>query len=119
MQIREGKTQAGLPMAALQPQRRRSPRTTWRIPVIVTWKQKKAMTMREEGETEVVNAHGALIKLSTHLLRGEIIRIMRPGGTPSKFARVVTEIEAGPDGSARLGVELDTPGLEFWVELAR
>jgi len=30
----------------------------------------------------------------------------------------VNDMGAGPDGRVRLGVELDTPSLEFWAELA-
>lgn len=77
------------------------------------------LTVREEGETEVVNAHGALIKLSTHLRLGDTITLLHPQGSPMKLARVVNDMGPGPDGRVRLGVELDTPSLEFWADLAR
>jgi len=105
-------------MTQVQAERRRSLRSTWRIPFILTWKRGKTLTVREQGETEVVNAHGALIKLSTRLRVGDIITLLHPQGSPTKLARVVNDMGAGPDGRVRLGVELDTPSLEFWAELA-
>ncbi len=75
--------------------------------------------MREQAETEIVSAHGALLRISTHVPRGDIITLMRPGGNPAKLARVATVLGRDADGRLRLAVELDTPSLEFWVELAR
>ncbi|MBI4462228.1 MAG: hypothetical protein HY653_04910 [Acidobacteria bacterium] len=100
-------------------EQRRSPRSLWRIPFIAIWTPGKTLTVREQGETEVVNAHGALIKLSTRLRLGDEITLSRPGRSLTKLARVVSDQGLGPDGKARLGVELDTPSLEFWAELAR
>ena len=77
------------------------------------------MTVREQGETEVVSAHGALLKISTRVPQGDIVTLMRPGGNPAKLARVATILGRDADGRLRLAVELDTPSLEFWVELAR
>lgn len=106
-----------------QVQRRRSERTHWRIPCIITWQREKTLTVREQVETEVINAHGALIRLSTRLPVGDIIKIMRlgagPTGSPSKLARVVNDLGQDSNGKVSLGVELDTPSLEFWVALAR
>ena len=95
-------------------QRRRSLRTAVRIPFVAC-----ALTMREEGETEVVNAHGALVKLRAELRVGDIFTIQHPAGSPSKLARVVNIQRPAADGKARLGVELDTPSGLFWSELAR
>ena len=78
------------------------------------------MMLQDEGETEVVSAHGALVKLPKgvlpHLAPGDIITIMHAEGSQSKLARVVNDPEHWR--RKRLGIELDSPSLEFWAKLA-
>lgn len=106
-------------MTQADAERRRSPRIKWRIPFVATWASGKTLTVREQGETEVINAHGALIRLATHLRRGSQITLLRPGTNLSKPARVVGDVGPAGDGRVRLGVELEIPSHNFWVEMAR
>lgn len=101
--------------------RRRSPRIGWRIPVVATWNPPRALqsvTVREHGETLDVSAHGALVKLPSSLARGRQIKILRPGGKVFVSARVVRNLGPDCDGLTRLGLEVDTPGIESWVRMA-
>ena len=100
-------------------EKRRSPRIMWRIPFVVTWTPQAPVTVREQGETEVVNAHGALIKLSTPVRLGQKLKILRPGSPLMQVAHVVSNLGEDAEGRVSLGVELDHPNSDFWVELAR
>lgn len=102
-----------------QAERRRSPRIRWRIPLIATWTPGRSLILREQGETEIVNAHGALIKLSTHVRPGFQIKLMRPGTELCRTARVVSSPGLSEDGRVRLAISLDSPGEDFWVQMAR
>ncbi len=103
----------------IRAERRRSPRVPWRIPFALTWKPNARVTVREHGETEAVNAHGALVRLSTNLRPGQPVTILAKGKSIVVPARVVVSQGMAEDGFARLGVELHRAGLEFWTELAR
>lgn len=98
-------------------ERRRSPRIPWRIPVVLTWRPDQRLTVREHAETEVVNAYGASIRLSSALRVGQAVTLVGKGKNISRPARVVANLPV--DGSIRVGVELFNPGMEIWTELAR
>jgi len=100
---------------AQAPQRepRRSPRFLWRTPVFVIWEPQAGMKVREPAETEIVNAHGALLRLSTGLPLGKPLALLNPDSQESIPARVVwRDPEHGND--LRAGVELETPNQTFW-----
>ncbi len=100
-------------------ERRRSPRIPWRIPFVLTWRANTKVTVREQGETEVVNAHGALVRLSAKLYVGQPVTILGKGKHVSQPAHVVGNHHSPGDGFTKLAVELSSPGMEFWTQIAR
>lgn len=92
---------------------RRSSRVLWRSPVIVVWAAQGGLKVREHAETEVVNAHGALLRLETALRSGKRIELLDPRSNEFMTARVVwSRREVG--STARAGVELSIPSETFW-----
>lgn len=93
--------------------KRRSPRVSWCAPVVVTWEAGGGLKVREKAETEVVNAHGALLRLGTMLPQGRRVDLFDPRSNRSMRARVVC---SGPSlgPPVRAGVELNTPSETFW-----
>ena len=98
-------------------ERRRSPRFQRQVSIVATWIQGETLKVREEGETESVNAHGALIKLSSSLRPGQGVKIFRPGTQLQSPARVIGNRGLAGSGKVLLAVELDRPNLEFWKEI--
>jgi hypothetical protein len=98
-------------------ERRRSPRVERQVSIVTTWIQGETLKVREEGETESVNAHGALIKLSSNLRPGQGVKIFRPGTQLQSVARVVGNRGLASSGKVLLAVELDRPNLDFWKEI--
>lgn len=92
---------------------RRSPRVFWQTPVIVIWAAQGGLIVREYAETEMVNAHGALLRLETAHRSGKHIDLLDPRSKESKAARVVWSRKETAN-TARAGVELDTPSETFW-----
>lgn len=93
--------------------KRRSSRILWRTPVIVIWPAQKGLKVREYAETEVVNAHGALLRLDTPLHPGKLVELLDPRSNESKTARIVWSHKE-TDNTARAGVELRSPSETFW-----
>jgi len=94
-------------------QRRRSPRILWRTSILVNWLGDGGLTVREQAETEIVNAHGALLRLPAALERGQAVELLHPTSNESQNARVVwTQESAG--GWVSAGVELKEPSATFW-----
>ncbi len=93
---------------------RRSKRHAWRAPVVVTWQASGGVRVREQAETEVVNAHGALLTLDATLRSGKQVDLFDPRSHQSKTARVVSSTRDQKKNKAHAGVELDTPSESFW-----
>ena len=93
--------------------RRRSRRLRWRTSILVHWMDPNGVKVREHAKTEVVNAHGALLRLKTLLPLGKPLELIQPRSKQIQAARVVwTQKDAGQQ--ARAGVELSTPSQNFW-----
>ncbi len=111
-------------MAALTPtvsvpppgaERRRSQRVLLVIPVEVAWTTAEGLRVAENAETEVVNAHGALLRMKTFLPISVEVELMRPRTRQSALARVVwTGDLAEEDEWTRIAVELAVPSETFW-----
>ncbi len=93
--------------------RRRSSRILWRRPVVVIWAAEGEVKQRAQAETEVVNAHGALLRLDTPLPSGEQVELLDSRSNESQAARVVWSRRVTPT-TARAGVELNAPSEMFW-----
>lgn len=106
-----------LPLAeTLSPgsEHRRSARVLLVIPVEVAWTTPSGVRVQEHAETEIVNAHGALLRLKARLPRGAAVELTRARTHEKTQARVVFTSEHGADGLFRAGVELAVPGEKFW-----
>ncbi len=93
---------------------RRSQRMLLVIPVTVSWRTAAGVTLRQHAATEVVNAHGALVKIKATIPVNSIVDLIRPSMSRSAKARVVSSEEPQEDGVTRLAVEFVEPNHEFW-----
>ena len=71
------------------------------------------MTLRQHAATEVVNAHGALVKIKDTIPVNSIVDLIRPSLNRSAKARVIS-CEEAEAGLVRLAVEFVEPNNEFW-----
>jgi len=94
--------------------RRRSGRVFLVVPVDVVWRRSDGVRVRESAHTEVVNAHGALLRINTHLSRGTEVELIHHKTHQSTRARVVSTYPNQPDGVPRVAVELSVPSATFW-----
>lgn len=95
-------------------ERRRSTRVLLVVPVEVTWTQSSGVRVQEHAETEVVNAHGALLRTKTHLPRGTLVELTRLRTHEKARGRVVFASGSSPEGFYHIGVELTDPCEKFW-----
>lgn len=96
------------------PERRRSQRVLIVIPVKVQWAQADGTRTEEDAQTEIVNAHGALLRMKVPPFESAKLELKRPAAGSSSQARVVKVHPHRPDGLARVAVELASPGQAFW-----
>ncbi len=94
--------------------KRRSQRVLLSMPVDVVWDTGAGVRVREQGQTEVVSRHGALLKMETTLPASTQVDILRPSIGSAARARVVLATERGRDGMVRIAVELANPRADFW-----
>lgn len=94
--------------------RRRSERVFLVVPIDVVWRRSDGLRVRESARTEVVNAHGALLRINTHLPRGTEVELIHHKTHQSTRARVVGTYPNQPDGVPRVAVELSVPSATFW-----
>ena len=93
--------------------KRRSPRVFWQVPVVMIWTGPGGLRVRERAETEIVNAHGALLRLRSPLQSGKQVELLDPRTNVTTPARVIWSAREG-DTSTRAGVELAEPNETFW-----
>jgi hypothetical protein len=119
--------------------RRRSERVLLVVPLEATWTTNTGAHVVERVQTEVVNAHGALLRLKSAIPTETNLQLTRilpepevtfdlkpaltssradgaqPQEPPTASARVVWACgPEPPDGLARVGVELYVPSQKFW-----
>lgn len=100
--------------AAPGAEKRRSQRVLLVVPVEVGWATGEGIRVQEHAETEVVGAYGALFRMKTSLPVGTQVQVRRPRIGQVANARVVYSGPRGPDGLARVAVELTAPSYDFW-----
>ncbi|MBI4462928.1 MAG: PilZ domain-containing protein [Acidobacteria bacterium] len=95
---------------------RRSQRALLRIPISVSWAPPAGpATLKESTETEIVSAHGALIRLRQALALDTPIEITHHYTQKSAMGRVVwVESPKNSNDTFHLGVELSVPSESFW-----
>ena len=93
--------------------RRRSERVLLRMSVWVLAENEQRQQIREEAKTQVVNAHGGLLQLKSHLHVGQpfLLSNLRTGTEMS--CRVVCVDETGLE-HYNIAFEFDRPAPKFW-----
>jgi len=92
--------------------RRRSERVMLRMTMIIRV-DAEGQEIRGEAETQVVNAHGGLIRTKVRLMNGQTFRISNPKNGLEESCRVVrSEVKEAEYYS--VGFEFDRPSPNFW-----
>lgn len=95
------------------PGRRRSMRVLLSVPIVVSGKNAENKAFTEDARTLVVNAHGALIALATHLLTNQIVEVANKATKQSLDCRVV-HVGNAQGGKMQLGIEFVKVSPGFW-----
>ncbi len=93
--------------------RRRSERVVLRMPVVIVAENEDRKQMQERAETQVVNAHGGLLRMRQHLHVGQSFLLSNPQNGSEMSCRVVRTEEDGLD-FYRIAFEFDRPAPQFW-----
>ncbi len=94
-------------------ERRRSQRVLLVAPVKIAWKTDDD-SFSHEAETEVVNAHGALLRMKATPPSLTSVELIHPKTGRVASARIVKMIPRKADGYVRMAVELEIPSYDFW-----
>jgi len=102
-------------MASMAPQenRRRSERVVLRITVLILAEDEERKQIQEKAETQVVNAHGGLLRMRQHLHVGQSFLLNNPRSNSEMSCRVVRLEEDGMD-FYKIAFEFDRPAPNFW-----
>ena len=93
--------------------RRRSKRLQLRIPVAVYGRNRRMGTFREETVTELVNAHGGLVALTTRVGPGETFLVVNKATQEEQQCRVVY-VEPQEGLKKKVGFALLLSAPNFW-----
>ena len=93
--------------------RRRSERVLLRMSVMVLAENEERRTIQEEAKTQVVNAHGGLLTMKTHLHLGQPFRLKNPQTGSEVGCRVVRVDDVGTE-DFNVAFEFDQPAPKFW-----
>jgi len=96
-----------------QVNRRRSERVVLRIAVNVLAENEQRQQMRLQAETQVVNAHGGLMRMREHLHVGQSFLLSNPLNLAEMSCRVVRIDEDGLE-FYNVAFEFDRPAGNFW-----
>ncbi|MGD0303934.1 MAG: hypothetical protein ABSC71_03800 [Candidatus Acidiferrales bacterium] len=92
---------------------RRSSRIFTRIPVRASGKNTQGKKFRENSQTIVINAHGALLYLNEEIGMGNQLVLINPVTEEEQECRVVYLGELSDKGT-RVGIEFLSPSPHFW-----
>ena len=93
--------------------RRRSERVMLRMSVVVLAEDEDRHQVQEHGYTQVVNAHGGLLQIKTHLHVGQSFLLSNPKKGMEMSCRVVRIEETGRE-FYNIAFEFDRPAPNFW-----
>ena len=93
--------------------RRRSERVVLRMSVLVVAEDEERKQVQEKAETQVVNAHGGLLRLRQHLHVGQPFFLQNPQNSAEMSCRVVRTEEDGME-FYKVAFEFDRPAPNFW-----
>src|SRR5271169_4592683 len=93
--------------------RRRSERVMLHMPVLVLAENQDRDMMHVEAKTQVVNAHGGMMKMTSHLHVGQSFLLQNPQNGAEIGCRVVRIDEDGLE-FFKIAFEFDRPAPKFW-----
>jgi hypothetical protein len=93
--------------------RRRSERVVLRMTVLVVAENEDRHQIQEKAETQVVNAHGGLLRMQQHLHVGQSFLLCNSRNSSEMSCRVVRIEEDGLQ-FYRIAFEFDRPAPNFW-----
>ncbi len=93
--------------------RRRSERVMLRMSVMVLAEDEDRRQVQEQGFTQVVNAHGGLLQVRTHIHVGQSFLLTNPKTGKEVGCRVVRIEECGLE-LYNIAFEFDLPTPNFW-----
>jgi len=96
-----------------QVNRRRSERVVLRMAVVVLAENEERKQIEERAETQVVNAHGGLLRMKKHLHVGQSFLLNNPGNNMEMSCRVVRMEDDGLQ-FYKVAFEFDRPAPKFW-----
>jgi hypothetical protein len=83
------------------------------VPILITGISPKKEEFAEETRTLVVNAHGALISLTTPVAAGQIVIVSNKATQQSHECRIVY-LGNAQAGKTQMGIEFIKPAPTFW-----
>ena len=93
--------------------RRRSERVKLNMAVHVLAENEERQQIRVEAKTLVVNAHGGLMEMTSHLHMGQSFLLTNPATGSEMSCRVVRVDESGTE-DFHIAFEFDRPAPKFW-----
>lgn len=96
-------------------ERRRSPRLPNKVTFVVSAESTKEQFFLEEASTVSINAHGALIALTTHVRLGQKLLLISPKTWNKREGRVV-RLSAAQGEWTEVAVEFAEAAREFWPD---
>jgi hypothetical protein len=93
--------------------RRRSDRVMLRMLLTVIAEDTARKSQQYEAMTQVVNAHGGLMKMQTELHVGQPMLLINPKNQVEQGCRVV-RVDDTAEGDFAIAFEFDKPNPKFW-----
>jgi PilZ domain-containing protein len=93
--------------------RRRSERVMLRMLITVIAEDTQRQRQQFEAMTQVVNAHGGLMKMQRELHVGQPMLLINPKNSVEQACRVV-RVDDTADGDFAIAFEFDKPDPKFW-----
>lgn len=94
-------------------ERRRSQRVLLRIPIAVIAPGPDKQMAREQTNTLVVNAHGALIHLELPVRVGQVVILQNPETGEEQSCRII-RVSPAREGKSEVGIEFLKAAPNFW-----
>ncbi len=94
-------------------ERRRSQRVLLRMPIAVIAPGPDKQMVREQTNTLVVNAHGALIHLVLPVRVGQVVILQNPETSEEQSCRII-RVNPAREGKSEIGIEFLKAAPNFW-----
>ena len=94
--------------------RRRSQRVTLQMAVEIQLHMMDGRLLRQDGFTEVVNAHGGLLEMETRPAPGQRMLLMNPNSGVQQSATILSA-KKSREGGYVVAFEFDSPAPKLWA----